>query len=127
MGACILFVSVKLISKDWIERQTSGFINQMRTGFNNNALTYLIFLRLVPLFPFAVVNLVPAILQIPFITFFIGTIVGIIPGSIIYVSFGAALDQLITHPNHLVSPPLIFAVLGFIIIALSYIYVKNKK
>ena len=50
-------------------------------------------LRLVPLFPFFVVNLVPAFLGVPLRTYALGTFLGIIPGTFVFVSVGAGSGQ----------------------------------
>ena len=55
----------------------------------------MLFLRLVPVFPFFVVNIVPAILGVPFRTYLLGTFFGIMPASFAYSSAGAGLDSAI--------------------------------
>ncbi len=67
----------------------------MEAGFNQNALNYLLVLRLIPLFPFWLVNLVPAFLGVPLRTYVIGTFIGIIPGSLVYSSLGNGLGAVI--------------------------------
>jgi len=63
----------------------------MEKGFNENALSYLFTLRLIPLFPFAVVNIAPAILGAKFRDYFITTALGIIPGTVAYTLIGSGL------------------------------------
>ena len=63
----------------------------MEAGFRDNALSYLLVLRLVPLFPFWVVNLVPALLGVSTRTYVVGTFFGIIPGSSVFCSVGNGL------------------------------------
>ncbi len=60
----------------WLER--------FRDGFQENAFNYLLFLRLVPIFPFWLVNLAPALLGVSFATYLLATVLGIIPGSFAY-------------------------------------------
>lgn len=60
----------------------------MRQGFQHHAFSYLLTLRLIPLFPFWVVNIVPALLDIKAKTFIVATLLGIIPGSTVYVMVG---------------------------------------
>ena len=66
------------------------WLKRLQAGFKENALSYMLVLRLVPLFPFFVVNLVPAFLGVPFRTYLIGTFFGIIPGSLAFTYAGAA-------------------------------------
>jgi uncharacterized membrane protein YdjX (TVP38/TMEM64 family) len=63
----------------------------MEAGFRENALSYLLVLRLIPLFPFWLVNLVPAFLGVALGTYVFGTFVGIIPGSLVFASVGNGL------------------------------------
>jgi uncharacterized membrane protein YdjX (TVP38/TMEM64 family) len=68
----------------------------MEAGFNESPLCYLLILRLVPLFPFVLVNLVPAFLGVRLSTYAVGTFLGIIPGTFVYAlvgdGAGAVLD-----------------------------------
>ena len=77
----------------------------MRTGFSKNALSYLLFLRLVPVFPFFVVNLVPAFLGVPLTTYVAGTAIGIVPGTFIFASFGAGLGAALDRGKPVVYAP----------------------
>jgi len=67
----------------------------MQQGFAANALSYLLFLRLVPAFPFWLVNLAPAFLGVSLRTFIVGTFVGIIPGTFVYAFLGRGLGQIL--------------------------------
>ncbi|MEC9368983.1 MAG: VTT domain-containing protein, partial [Pseudomonadota bacterium] len=71
------------------------WLGKLRAGFQENALNYLLFLRLVPLFPFWLVNLAPALLGVPLLTYVIGTLIGIIPGTFAFSYAGVGLDSLI--------------------------------
>ena len=67
----------------------------MKAGFKTNAMSYLLFLRLVPAFPFWAVNLVAAILGVPLKTYVVGTFFGIIPATMAFASLGAGLDSVV--------------------------------
>ena len=66
----------------------------MEKGFQENAANYLLFLRLVPLFPFWLVNLAPAFFGIKLKTFLWTTFIGIIPGSFVYAQAGVGLGAI---------------------------------
>ncbi|MFV2091473.1 MAG: VTT domain-containing protein, partial [Hyphomicrobiales bacterium] len=68
---------------------------KLRAGFAENALHYLLFLRLVPAFPFWLVNLAPAFLGVSLPVYFGATLVGIIPGTFAFAFVGAGLDSII--------------------------------
>ena len=98
----LLFLAVKTALEPWMSKKTNHWIQKMRTGFKRGAFQYLIFLRLVPIFPFWVVNIVSSLLGVRLSTFFLSTIVGIIPGSFVYVLIGNGLGQLLDqnkNPN----------------------------
>lgn len=94
LGATILFFAVRTALGDWFAQKASGWIERMRQGFQHNAFSYLVTLRLIPLFPFWVVNIVPALLNIRAKTFIIATFIGIIPGTTVYVMVGNGLSQI---------------------------------
>jgi uncharacterized membrane protein YdjX (TVP38/TMEM64 family) len=76
-------------------RKLDTLFEQMKAGFQTNAMSYLLFLRFVPAFPFWAVNLVAAILDVPLKTYVIGTFFGIIPATMAFASLGAGLDSVI--------------------------------
>ncbi|HHM2297816.1 TPA: FAD-dependent oxidoreductase [Legionella anisa] len=93
LGATLLFFAVRTALGEWLSKKASGWISRMRQGFQHNAFSYLLTLRLIPLFPFWVVNIVPALLNVSAKTFISATFIGIIPGSTVYVLVGNGLSQ----------------------------------
>jgi uncharacterized membrane protein YdjX (TVP38/TMEM64 family) len=91
LGACAIFLAARYAFADVLRRRTAGFLRSMEAGFREDALSYLLVLRLVPLFPFWLVNLVPAFLGVPLRTFALATFVGIIPGTLVYALVGHGL------------------------------------
>ncbi len=91
IGACILFIAAKTSLGEALKGIAGPFLSKMEKGFNENALSYLFTLRLIPLFPFAVVNIAPALLGAKFRDYFISTALGIIPGTIAYTLIGSGL------------------------------------
>lgn len=94
LGGTILFLLAKTALGDSLRSRASGWLRSLEAGFQANALSYLLVLRLVPLFPFFIVNLVPALLGVPLRTFVVGTFVGIIPGAFVYASVGVGLGSI---------------------------------
>ena len=91
VGAIAIFLIARYALADYFHAKMGASVRKMEAGFQANALSYLLFLRLVPVFPFWLVNLVPAFLGVPLRTYIIGTLVGIIPGSAVYCSVGNGL------------------------------------
>jgi uncharacterized membrane protein YdjX (TVP38/TMEM64 family) len=95
LGAIIIFLVARSALGDALRARAGPFIRKLEDGFRDNALSYLLVLRLIPLFPFWLVNLVPAFLGVRLGTFIVGTFFGIIPGAFVYASLGSGLGALI--------------------------------
>lgn len=91
LGALGIFLIARYTLADFFHEKAGATMRKMEQGFQENALSYLLVLRLVPLFPFWLVNLVPALLGVPTRTFVIGTFLGIIPGTAVFCSIGNGL------------------------------------
>ncbi len=99
IGATIIFLVAKTSFGESLAAKAGPWIGKLREGFQENALSYLLFLRLVPAFPFVVVNLAPALLGVPLRTYVLGTLVGIIPGTAAYSIAGAGLGSVVEAQN----------------------------
>jgi uncharacterized membrane protein YdjX (TVP38/TMEM64 family) len=132
LGATLLFLAVNTAFGKWLEKRASGGLSKMESGFKKHAFNYLLTLRLIPLFPFWLVNIVPALLNIPLRTFVVATLIGIIPGSLVYVSLGSGLNAFFdagTTPDIKIifSPPVLLPLLGLAILSLVPILYKHVK
>lgn len=109
MGATLLFIAARTAFADLLRSKAGSAIARMEEGFAKNAFSYLLFLRLVPVFPFWLVNLAPAFLGVRPSTFVGATFVGIIPGTFVFASLGAGLGVVFdaggTPDLHLLSQP----------------------
>jgi uncharacterized membrane protein YdjX (TVP38/TMEM64 family) len=94
IGATILFLIARSTLGEPLRQRFSGNIKAMEEGFRRNAFSYMLILRLVPLFPFWLVNLAPAFLGVSLVTFVITTAIGIIPGAFVFASIGNGLNAL---------------------------------
>ncbi len=95
IGATIIFLVAKTSLGEPLAARAGPWLGKLRAGFQKNALNYLLFLRLVPLFPFWLVNLAPAVLGVPLTTYLLGTFAGIIPGTFAFAFAGVGLDSVI--------------------------------
>ncbi len=93
IGAFIIFLAVDLAFRDWVAQKAVKWLRKMEKGFQENAFSYLLFLRLIPLFPFWALNIVPALLGMRKSTYILATFLGIIPGSFVYVMVGNGLGH----------------------------------
>lgn len=99
IGAAIVFLVARTSFGEPLAARAGPWLGKLRDGFKENALSYLLFLRLVPVFPFVVVNLAPALLGVPLRTYLIGTFIGIIPGTLAFSVAGAGLGSVIEAQN----------------------------
>ena len=91
IGASALFLAAKTSFSDVLRGVAGPFLGKMQKGFDEDALSYMFALRLIPLFPFAVVNIAPALLNAKYRDYLITTFFGIIPGTAAYTWLGAGL------------------------------------
>jgi uncharacterized membrane protein YdjX (TVP38/TMEM64 family) len=132
LGATLLFLVAKTSLGDPLRAKAGPWLQRMQAGFQENALSYLLVLRLVPLFPFFVVNLVPAFLGVTLPTYLLGTFVGIIPGAFVYASVGAGLGSLFDAGGEfsakgILTPQILMALLGLAVLALIPVAYKKLK
>ncbi len=94
LGAILLFLAARMGIGEPLRRRAGPFLKKIEGGFRRNAVSYLLTLRLVPIFPFWLVNLAPAFLGVRLSTFSWTTLVGIIPGTVVFVSIGNGLGAI---------------------------------
>ncbi len=99
IGATILFLIVKTSIGQALADRAGAWVDKLRDGFSENALSYMLFLRLVPAFPFFVVNVVPGLIGVPLRTYIIGTFIGIIPGTTAYALLGEGAGSIFAKAN----------------------------
>jgi uncharacterized membrane protein YdjX (TVP38/TMEM64 family) len=94
-GATIIFLIARSAIGETLAARAGPWVGRLKDGFQENALSYLLFLRLVPAFPFFIVNLVPAVLGVRIGTFVLGTFLGIIPATFAFSFAGSTLETLL--------------------------------
>jgi uncharacterized membrane protein YdjX (TVP38/TMEM64 family) len=133
LGATAIFFAARYTLADVLKEKCGGAIAKMEAGFKENQLSYMLVLRLVPLFPFWLVNLVPGFLGVSPRTYIIGTLFGMIPGAFIYASVGNGLSTVFESGSEpdlgiILSPNLFIPIMGLAALALiPVIYKKLSK
>ena len=127
LGATLAFLLVRYLFGPLVRRKFGGRLEKLNRELEKEGFHYLLFLRLVPLFPFFLINLAAGLTDLPLRTFFIGTMLGIIPGSFVYANAGASLAT-INSVNDIVSPRVLlsFALLGLFALV-PVLYRKVRK
>jgi uncharacterized membrane protein YdjX (TVP38/TMEM64 family) len=132
LGATILFVIAKSALGDPLRAKAGPWMERLAEGFQENELSYLLFLRLVPLFPFFVVNLVPAFLGVRLRDYVLATFFGIIPGTFVYNLAGAGLGSILDSGedftvSSVLTPEVKLALFGLAVLALLPVVYKQLK
>lgn len=131
-GATALFLAARTAFGDSLRRGAGPWLARMEDGFRDDAFFYLLVLRLVPLFPFVAVNLVPAALGVGLRDFVLATFIGIIPGAFVYTSVGAGLGSVFDaggefQPAGILTPQVITALVGLACLALVPVVYKKLR
>ncbi|HEY5379287.1 MAG TPA: TVP38/TMEM64 family protein [Pseudolabrys sp.] len=95
IGATLIFLVARTALGEPLLKRAGPRAVKLAQGFREDAFSYLLFLRLVPAFPFFLVNLVPAFAGVGLLPFVTATILGVIPGSVVYAFAGTGLDSVI--------------------------------
>jgi uncharacterized membrane protein YdjX (TVP38/TMEM64 family) len=124
LGASLVFLAARGALAPLLRRRADGFIGRMEAGFRADAFNYLLVLRLIPVFPFWLVNLVPAFLGVRLATFVAATALGIIPGSVVFASLGSGLGAIFERGGRpdlriFADPAVIGPLVGLALLALA--------
>jgi uncharacterized membrane protein YdjX (TVP38/TMEM64 family) len=94
-GATIVFLIARSACGETLARRAGPLANKIARGFCANAFSYLLFLRLVPAFPFFLVNLAPALVGVKPVTFVAATAIGVVPATFAFAFLGSGLDSVL--------------------------------
>jgi len=148
MGAIVIFLVARTALGEPLLKCAGPRASQLAQGFRADAFSYLLFLRLVPAFPFFLVNLVPAFAGVKLSTFVAATALGIIPAALVYAFAGTGLDSVIAaqktsydvcvaagrsdcslafNAGDVLTPQLIGALIALALLALAPVLVKRLR
>ena len=132
VGAVGVFLAAKYALGDMLRAKAGPAIKRMEAGFRENEMSYLLILRLVPLFPFWLINLVPAFLGVSLRTYTIGTLLGIIPGAFVYALVGDGAGAVLDAGDDLnlgiiFEPRFLAPIIGLAVLACIPIVYKKIK
>jgi uncharacterized membrane protein YdjX (TVP38/TMEM64 family) len=132
LGAGALFLIARSAFGDVLRARAGPFMAKMSEGFSKDAFSYLLSLRLVPLFPFFAVNLVPALLGMKLMPYLVATAIGIVPGTAVFTAFGAGLGEVFDKGGEVslkgvLSPTMIAALVGMALLSLLPIVLRKVR
>jgi len=131
-GATLLFLAARSALADSLERRAGPWLQRLQAGFREDAFSYLLFLRLVPLFPFFVVNLVPAFAGVRLQTFVLATFIGIIPATFVFATAGAGLGSVLAGDRdigvgEILNPLVLTALAGLALLSLLPVAYRHRR
>jgi uncharacterized membrane protein YdjX (TVP38/TMEM64 family) len=148
VGAVCLFLVARSAFGALLLKRAGPLAATLARGFRADAFNYLLFLRLLPVFPFWLVNLVPALCAVPLTTFTVATAIGIVPATFAFAYIGAGLGSVVTaqseayracqaagggdcrlefHPNAMLTPGLWAALAALGVLALLPVAVRRWR
>jgi uncharacterized membrane protein YdjX (TVP38/TMEM64 family) len=129
-GATLACLISRFVLRDWVQHKVGDKLNTVNEGIEKEGSFYLFTLRLIPVFPFWLINLIMGLTKMPLRTFYWVSQVGMLPGTIVYVNAGRELAK-INSLSGILSPGLIlsFVLLGLFPIAAKKLvsFYKSKK
>jgi uncharacterized membrane protein YdjX (TVP38/TMEM64 family) len=128
IGATLACFVARFLLRDWVQGKFGGKIVRINEGIENEGVFYLFTLRLIPVFPFWIINLVMGLTKMPLWTFYWVSQLGMLAGTMVYVNAGKELAK-IDSLKGILSPGLIisFALVGIFPIAVKKLLALYKK
>lgn len=133
IGATAIFLAARYAFGDALSKKAGPYMKKFEAGLKKNELSYLFILRLIPAFPFFIVNIVPALFDVKIRNYIVTTFFGIIPGSFVYASVGAGVGAVfdagedVQLAGLMLQPKIIGPILGLIALSLLPILYKKFK
>jgi uncharacterized membrane protein YdjX (TVP38/TMEM64 family) len=117
IGACLLFLAARSALAPLVAGRAAGLVDRIRPGLERDGFFYLLTLRLIPVVPFWLANLAPALAGMPFGAYAAATAIGIIPATAVFSGIGAGLGDILAAGGRpelgiILSPPILLPLLG---------------
>lgn len=131
-GACALFLAARGAFAPLVARRAAGLVAALRPGLEKDGFFYLLTLRLIPVVPFWLANLAPALVGMPFGAYAAATAIGIIPGTAVFAGIGAGLGEVLDAGGQpdlgvVLSPPVLLPLLGLAALSLLGAWWRKRK
>ena len=122
IGATIAFLSSRYLLREWVQSKFGSKLSAINQGVEKDGAFYLFSLRLIPVFPFFLINLLMGLTPMTIARFYLTSQIGMLPGTAVYLNAGTQLAT-IDSLSGIVSPTVLasFALLGLFPIILKYI------
>jgi len=121
IGSTLCFLMSRFVLRDFVQNKYSKYLDKVNKGIKEDGIYYLFFLRLSPIFPFFIINLVFGLTKMKTMTFYIISQIGMLIGTVVFVNAGVQLSK-ISSMSDILSFNLI---LSFILIGLVPLIIKK--
>ena len=123
VGSSIVFLVARYALYETLKERVGPWLGRMEKGFQEDALSYILVLRLLPIFPFWLVNFAPALLGVKLWVYTLGTAMGIVPGVLVYAGLGNGLGKVIAHGEEpdlsiVLDPVILLPLVGLAVLAI---------
>jgi len=125
-GSTLLFLGARYLYAAPLRRRLGAIGERVNEGFTRDAFHWMLFLRLTPIFPYFLVNLAPALTDIPLRTYVVATLIGIFPSTFIFANLGQTLGR-IDSIQQLLAPETLIALALLGAFALLPIFVRQWR
>lgn len=127
IGATLAFLSSRYLLRDWVQAKFGDKLNAINQGVERDGAFYLFSLRLIPVFPFFLINLLMGLTPIATARFYLVSQLGMLPGTAVYLNAGTQLAQ-IDSLSGIVSPTVLasFALLGLFPVIAKWVMAKIR-
>ena len=130
-GATLFFLLARSLFGESVMKKVVTQYPQLVDGIRKNAWSYLLVMRLIPLFPFALVNLAAAVVGVRLTTYLLTTFFGMMPGIVVYALSGAGLGTILDQRSEfsissVFTPTIIAALTGLSVLSLLAIFIRKR-
>ena len=132
-GAVVIFLAARTAFADTLREKAGPRVRKLRAGFEKDAFNYLLFLRLVPAFPFFLINIAAGLFGMRLAPYALATFFGIMPGTFVYASIGNGAGAIIARGEDLrlsgvlTDPAILIPVIGLAVLALVPVVVRRLR
>ncbi len=131
-GSVAVFLAARSALGDVLQQRAAPWLHRFEDGFRRDGISYLLFLRLVPVFPFWLVNIVPALLGMKLGPYTVATLVGIVPAALVYAGAGAGFGAVFARGETpdlgpLLQWPILLPLLGLGVLSLLPVLVGHWR
>jgi len=132
VGSTVIFLVCRTAAGDFIRARAGATAARIEEGLRRNAFSYIVFLRLLPVAPFWLINLALGLIDIPVATYVIASFIGILPVSLIFASLGSGLNAVFQKggrfdPHIILQPRFILPLAGLAILSLGPILYRRLR